>query len=234
MLADQLTPDQKAHLGVLTCIEITFCSNFGGDLGNRIAKEFGLTVVYSSSATLVQPDYTSNCQRAKEAGVTAFFVVADGGMTSRTIRSCKKVGFDPQFASSPAAMSPSVSELPELENVLLGATVKPWTADDPNAQRYLATLAKYVPGGVPGGSGSIGWASALVLERAGQHLGDSPTPQDIYEGLWTFKNVDFNGFTAPLTYAKDKPASYPTCWWTMVIHDRKWMTPDNGKRSCRR
>jgi branched-chain amino acid transport system substrate-binding protein len=232
MLAENLTSNQKAHLGVLTCIEAAICANFGGPNGSKVANKFGLKVVYSSGSTMVQPDYTSNCESAKNAGAQVMFIVADGGMTSRTIRSCNKIGFHPQFATSPVAMAASVVDLPELEGILLGATAEPWVANDANAKRYLATLQKYVPGAEPQGSGSVGWAVAMMLEKVGANLPDNPTPQDIYEGLWKVKNFDFDGYTAPLTFAKGEPASYPTCWWTMSIHNKQWTTPDNGKRSC--
>jgi branched-chain amino acid transport system substrate-binding protein len=233
MLNEQLTPQQKAHLGVLTCLEAAVCANFGGANGTRVAEKFGMKVVYSGSSTMVQPDYTSNCQSAKNAGVQALFAVGDGGFTSRIIRSCHKIGFNPQFASSPVAMAASVVNLPELEGILLGATAIPWiTTSDANVKRYITTLTRYVPGAVPSGSGSVGWAVAMMFEKAGANLPDNPKPQDIYEGLWKVKNFDFNGYTAPLTYAKDKPASYPTCWWTMSIHNQQWTTPNGGKRAC--
>jgi hypothetical protein len=85
---------------------------------------------------------------------------------------------------------------------------------------------------LPAGSGSVGWAIAMMLEKVGANLPDHPTSQDIYDGLWKVKNFDFDGYTAPLTYAKDKPASYPTCWWTMSIHNQQWTTPNGGKRGC--
>lgn len=232
MLAEELTPDQKQHLGVLTCIEAAICANFGGPNGNKVAKQFGLNVVYSSGSTMVQPDYTSNCQSAKNAGAQVMFIVADGGMTSRTVRSCNKIGFKPQFATSPVAMAASVVDLPELEGILLGATTIPWIANDPDVKRYLTALQTYIPGALPQGSGSVGWAAAMMLEKVGANLPDNPTSQDIYDGLWKVKNFDFGGYTAPLTYAKDQPASYPTCWWTMSIHNKQWTTPNGARRGC--
>jgi branched-chain amino acid transport system substrate-binding protein len=232
MLAQKMTPDQKAHFAILTCLEASVCSSFSSPAGLEIAKQYGMNVVYNASSTMVQPDYTSNCQSAKNAGAKAMFIGADSGMTSRVIRSCSRIGLTMQYAAAPIAMAASVAELPEMDGVLLPATTLPWTVDHPVAQRYLATLAKYLPGALPQASGAIGWASALMLERAAANLPDSPTPADIYAGLWKVKNVDFDGYTVPLTYAKGKPASYPVCWWTMQIVSKQWTSPDNGRRGC--
>jgi branched-chain amino acid transport system substrate-binding protein len=232
MMSGQLTPDQKAHLGALTCIEAALCSQFGAATGDKYATSNGMTLVFNAGATMVQPDYTSNCQSAKNAGVKALFVVGDSGMLSRTIRSCKRIDFNPVFASSPVGLAPSVSELPDLDGVILSSTTRPWTANDPQAQRYLSTLAKYVPGALPGGAGAVGWGSALVLEQAGKNLPVNPTKDDIYAGLWTIKNNNFNGYLAPLTYAKDKAAVYPVCWWPMVIRNKAWVALDNGAGGC--
>lgn len=232
MLNEQLTAEQKQHLGVLTCLEAAVCANFGGVNGTRVAEKFGMKVVYSGNSTMVQPDYTSNCQSAKNAGVQAFFTVGDGGFTSRIIRSCAKIGFKPQFASSPVAMAASVVDLPELEGILLGATAEPWVSDHPLVKRYLTTLQKYLPGSLPQGSGSVGWAAAMMFEKVAANLPDNPTSQDVYNGLYRIKNFDFDGYTAPLTYTKGKGASYPTCWWTMTIRGKQWTSPNGSERAC--
>jgi branched-chain amino acid transport system substrate-binding protein len=234
-LGQVLTPSQRAHLGVLTCIEAAICSRFGGETGAKYAAANGMNLVFNAGSTMVQPDYTSNCQSAKNAGVEALFVVGEAGMLSRTIRSCSKISFRPVYASSPIGLSPEAADIPELEGVILGSTVKPWTiTSDPQVQRFRSALTKWIPGAVPGGSTAAGWASALVFEHAGQNLPANPTSANIYAGLWTMKKQDFGGFTVPLTYAKDKPATYPTCWWPMVIHNRAWASTNNGVRGCRK
>lgn len=231
-LGQQLTPEQRKHVGALTCVEASICSQFGGATGAKYAQSNGLTLVFNVGSTMVQPDYTSNCQNAKAAGVQALFVVGDIGMLSRTIRSCHKIDFKPIFASSPVGLAASAAELPDLEGVILGSTVKPWTVADPQTQRFLTALGKYLPGVVPGGATSVGWASALVFEKAAEKIGANPTREDIYQGLYAIKGNDFGGYMSPVTYAKGVPAVYPTCWWAMVIHDKKWSSPDGGKRGC--
>ena len=230
----QLTPEQRAHFGALACIEVSLCSQYAGDSGAKIAADNGMTMVYNGQATMVAPDYTSNCQSAKNAGVQALMLAGDNGLISRAIRSCNKINFHPVYTTSPIAITAAAAELPELDGVIVNSVVKPWTLDDPQSKRYVAALAKYVPGSAPIGSGAVGWASALVLERAGQNLPATPTAQDVYNGLWKIKNDDFGGFTAPLTYTKDKPATYPVCWWGMSIKAKQWITLDNGARACKK
>jgi branched-chain amino acid transport system substrate-binding protein len=232
--AAQLTPDQRAHFGALACLEVSLCSQYAGDTGAQIAADNGMTMVYNGQATMVAPDYTSNCQSAKNAGVKALMLAGDNGLISRAIRSCNKIGFHPVFTTSPIAITAAAAELPELDGIIVNSVVKPWTLDDPQSRRYVTALAKYVPGSAPIGSGAVGWASALVLERAGKNLPANPTAQDVYNGLWQIKNDDFGGFTAPLTYTKDKPASYSVCWWGMSIKAKQWITLNNGARACKK
>jgi branched-chain amino acid transport system substrate-binding protein len=230
----QLTPDQRAHFGALACIEVSLCSQYAGDSGAKIAADNGMTMVYNGQATMVAPDYTSNCQSAKNAGVQALMLAGDNGLISRAIRSCNKINFHPVYTTSPIAITAAAVDLPELEGVIVNSVVKPWTLDDPQAKRYVTALAKYVPGSAPIGSGAVGWASAIVLEHAAKNLPANPTAQDVYAGLWTIRGNDFGGFTAPLTYAKDKPAVYPVCWWGLVIRSKSWVTLDNGARACKK
>jgi branched-chain amino acid transport system substrate-binding protein len=232
--AAQLTPDQRAHFGALACLEVSLCSQYAGESGAKIASDNGMTMVYNGQATMVAPDYTSNCQSAKNAGVQALMLAGDNGLISRAIRSCNKIGFHPVFTTSPIAITAAAAELPELEGVIVNSVVKPWTLDDPQSKRYVTALAKYVPGSAPIGSGAVGWASALVLEYAAKNLPANPTPQDIYAGLWTIRDNDFGGYTAPLSYAKGKPAVYPVCWWGMAIRAKQWVTLNNGARACKK
>jgi branched-chain amino acid transport system substrate-binding protein len=230
----QLSPDQRAHFGALACIEVSLCSQFAGPTGARIAAASGMTMIYNGQATMVAPDYTSNCQAAKDAGVQALMLAGDNGLISRAIRSCNHINFHPVYTTSPIAITAAAVDLPELDGVIVSSSTKPWTADDPQAHRYLAALAKYIPGSAPVGSGAVGWASALVFEEAAKNLPANPTPQDVYSGLWNIKGNDFGGFTAPLTYAKDKAAVYPVCWWGMEIENKSWVTLNNGTRACKK
>jgi ABC-type branched-subunit amino acid transport system substrate-binding protein len=233
MLHEVLTPEQQQHLGVLVCLEASVCSSFGGANGAKAAEGYGMRVVYTGSSTMVQPDYTSNCQSAKNAGVQALFTVGEGGFTSRIIRSCAKIGFKPQFATAPIGLAPGIVNLPELDGIMLGGMAVPWLSDHPLAKRYLSTLQRYLPGVLPGGAGSIGWAAAMMFEKVGAGFPDNPTAQDVYNGLYKIKNFDFDGYTAPLTYAKNKPAVYPACWWSMTIRNKQWLSVNGNTRACK-
>jgi branched-chain amino acid transport system substrate-binding protein len=235
MLSTSLTPDQKAHVAIQTCVEASICSSFGTDDAISIATSLGLQVVYKAVASLVQPDYTASCQSAKRAGAQAFFVVGDGGMLTRTIRSCTRVGFSPQYGSSPVALAPNIPEDPTVDGLILGATTFPWMiASNPVAKAYVAALTKYSPGVLPSGSGAVGWAAWLAFEyalRAG--VPDNPASADVVSGLNQIKNQTFGGFTAPLTFGPDRDQPSPSCWWTITVHERQFISTDGGKRNCK-
>jgi branched-chain amino acid transport system substrate-binding protein len=235
MFSTTLTPEQKQHVAVLTCVEATICSSFGTSDALAIARDAGLGVVYSGVASLAQPDYTANCQSAKNAGAQAFFIVGDGGMLTRTVRSCALVTFNPQFGSSPVAIAPSLVQDSRLQGLILGGTTLPWMVpSNAQAAAYVATLTKYTPGASPSGAGSVGWASWLVFQYAlRKGVPDNPTSADVVSGLNQIKNNTFGGFTAPLTFAPNQDQPSPACWWTIAIKDKQFVSPDGGKRHCK-
>lgn len=236
MLSTTLSAEQKKHVGVVACIEAEVCSQFSSAQAKEYAKSVGLSVVYSTAVSLTQPDYSSTCQSAQRAGAQALFVIGEGSMVSRSVRSCAGINYKPVFGSTLVSSAPDVVLDPNMQGVLWPSTVLPWTVtSNPTVKEYVGALAKYIPGAEPSGSGVVGWASWLVFRHALEKVtSENPTRDDLYNALNTIKNLDFKGFTAPLTYAAGKNHPGPLCWWTMKTENNKWTSTDNGKRYCAR
>jgi branched-chain amino acid transport system substrate-binding protein len=236
MLSTTLTAEQKKNVGVVSCIEAEVCSQFASAQAIEYAKSVGLTVVFTTAVSLTQPDYSSTCQSAQRAKAQALFVIGDGSMVSRTVRSCAGINYKPQFASTLVSSAPDVALDPNMQGVLWPSTVMPWTVtSNPTVKDYVGTLSKYIPGAQPSGSGVVGWASWLVFRHALEQVtSENPTRADLYNELNKIKNLDFNGFTAPLTYAAGQNHLGPLCWWTMKTENKVWSSTDNGRRYCAR
>jgi hypothetical protein len=93
-------------------------------------------------------------------------------------------------------------------------------------------MAKYAPGVSDGGAAGLGWADGLVLGRAGVHLPDNPTADDLKANLWKMKSDDLGGFTTPLTFPKGKPAVPTICMFIWGVKDHKFYAPEGPKAIC--
>ncbi|HWW55231.1 MAG TPA: ABC transporter substrate-binding protein [Acidimicrobiales bacterium] len=231
-LTKVLTPAQRAHFGALSCIEAAECSNFG-KVAAADAGKAGLTLVYNGSASLVAPDFTSQCEAAKQAGATVLGLAMDPNSIHRIGSSCAGVGYHPQLAISGAITTPDLASDLNLAGMMSVVVVAPWTATNiPAVALYQKVLGQYGVGVQLDGSSIEGWASAELFAAGTMNLPDNPTSQDVINGLDTIKNNDLGGLTGPLTFSKGQNAPVETCWWHLQLRNGKFFSPDNGQRAC--
>src|SRR5690606_35763156 len=74
-------------LATVTCVEVALCSGFYSIAPEQAGRR-GVEVVYRGQATLVQPDYTSHCLAAKNAGADMLFVGLESNSIDRIVKSC--------------------------------------------------------------------------------------------------------------------------------------------------
>lgn len=223
----------KSKLGVIACVEVQACSR-AYDLGESYGPEFGMRVVYRAKVSLVQPDYTSECLAARNAGVETMFLGIEVAGSIRLARSCKSVSYQPLYAIISSVATPSVASTPSFDKVAVGEVVMPWmVTSNPGIAEYQAVLKQYAPGVEPGPNPTAGWASAKVFELATKNMAEPPSSQNILAGLWSIKNNDLGGITAPLTFTKDQNAPKVFCYWTVQLVGGQFVSPNGGKRTCK-
>ena len=79
----------------------------------------------------------------------------------------------------------------------------------------------------------LGWAAGKILERAAcptRRTADQRRPPP---GLWSIKDDTLGGLTAPLTFVADQPVSPRPCWFTIVVTNRTFTSPDGFRQQCR-
>jgi branched-chain amino acid transport system substrate-binding protein len=219
-------------IGEFNCIEAPACSSFYPKF-REYAPKFGLNLVYGAQVSLTLPDYTAQCQGAKQAGARVLFMGLDGNSQSRVARSCKGVGYSPIYTSTSSAVVLGLADDPNLNGITFTLQVLPWMiTSNPRVQEYRAALAKYAPSQPPDGASIIGWTSAKLFEAAAAASGGTPTSAGLLKALWSMKGNTLGGLTYPLTYAKGKNAPQTMCYWLVQIKDGAFLSPDNGKMRC--
>jgi branched-chain amino acid transport system substrate-binding protein len=224
--------EAKPKVGVIYCVEVAQCSR-AQTLGPAYAKKFGFSLVYMGSASLAQPDYTSNCQAAANAGVQIFLVSLDANSLERLARSCASVNFHPVYVTIASAASLQIASDAGLEGMGAALNTLPWFAtSNPGIVEFQNALRQFAPGLRPGGASVTGWVSAKLFERASKNLSDPPTSQSILDGLWSIKDDDLGGLTYPLTFTRDQNAAPVLCYWVAQIKGGQYISPNNAQRAC--
>jgi len=218
VLAQVIKPGNK--VAAITCNEVPFCTGYVNN-AEKYAKEAGFKLVYNGSVSMTQPDYTSACVQAKNAGAQALALGMVDSAANRVKRSCKSVGLDVPFISNGTAFS-AAKPGDGMDGAWIASGVRFTPPSHPAVADWLATLKQYVPGTGATANGGIGWVSAKVFELAAKAMPDTPTSQAVLEGLWAIKGNDIGGMTRPLTYVKDQPAvQSPGCWFPAKMNDSK-------------
>jgi ABC-type branched-subunit amino acid transport system substrate-binding protein len=230
---DEAGPLGKTKVGLVSCVEAPLCST-AYTVDPKYASRFGFQIVYNGRVSIVQPDYTANCQAAQAAGAQVFLMYVDGPSIERLARSCASIGYHPIYSTMGEALTSDFPSDSQLYGLLGGIMNIPWfDPSNPGVTQYRSVMAKYAPGLQPDDASIDGWLSAVLFGVAAQHLSDQPTSQDLLNGLWSIQNNDLGGMTAPLTFVKDQPSS-PTqlCYWNVKVTAGEYVSPNSSKRTC--
>jgi branched-chain amino acid transport system substrate-binding protein len=219
------------RLGLLYCLEVAkMCGAF-----NEAAMKspVGKHIVIDEEVSVVAPSYTSQCLRLQAAKIDAVFALLDTAAAARMTQNCATQGYRPKFMILGLDATPDFPKVEALQGTYLpGATVPLTENQIPAVAEYHAAMAKYAPGVSDGGAAGLGWADGLVLGRAGVHLPDNPTADDLKANLWKMKSDDLGGFTTPLTFTKGKPAVPTICMFIWGVKDHKFYAPEGPKAIC--
>lgn len=222
--------------GGLFCTEASDCT-YVEDLyfSKGVAKQAGLEPVYRARISLTQPDFTSECIQARNAGVQIFTVIADPNTLARVGASCRRQNFSPQFISAGFLVDAKSPQQPGLENLALTMGAFPFEGlSTPAAKEFADAWRKYGGGAAPAPTASYTWASAKLFEKAARAAGaQAGTSAGILKGLSTIRNERLGGLTVPLTFSAGKPASDAGCWFVMRAAGGKWTAPQGDRPSCR-
>ncbi|MEW6475813.1 MAG: ABC transporter substrate-binding protein [Actinomycetota bacterium] len=230
--AQMLLPKAKKY-GSIVCVEADGC-NAAARVTTQSAKDLGFEVVYTARASIAQPDYTAECLAARNAGVQTLLVFLDPAGISRVGTACARQGFKPNFLTANSLVVDAQKDDPNLAGIVASTPVFPWfQTGTPATDEYQQAVKQFGQGLRPGVGGPTGWTSAKVFGKAAANMTEPPTSEAVLKGLWTFRNEDLGGITQPLTFIEGKNATPVSCWFTIVVNDGAWTSPDNFQRHCK-
>jgi branched-chain amino acid transport system substrate-binding protein len=224
----------KTKLAYLYCIEDTTCTNgYQIEIVNGGAKADGADPVYSASYSLTQPDFTTQCLSAQQAGANVVFFAGDGDSLVRMARDCSAQNYDPLYLAASIAVNAAVQSDPLLNGLISTQSNFPWVDSYTAAQAtYQQAMKTYAPNVAGSGSTAAEWASGMLAVAADQDLGATPTSAQFLQGLWSIKNNNLGGLAPPLTFNQGADASQSNCFFKMILHNGQFVDPNNGNYQC--
>jgi len=210
-------------IGVLYCAESPVCADVDG-LGQAFSQMIG-TEWESGSISATQPNYTASCLTMKDSGTDAIFLAHNGSVTVRVAADCTKAGYQPQQVGQLNAIDAAVIASPDFDGAILTGANAAYTDESvPGIKEFRDAIEAYSPGLTEDKQFNIlveqSWAGAKLFEAAATAAKLSPksTSADVLKGLYALKGETLDGISAPLTFAKGKPA-FPSCYFTSTIED---------------
>ena len=174
--ASVTVPQGKKKAATMTCQEATWC-NVAHERWPKLAAKYGYEIVNQAKVSLTQPDFTSQCLAAQNAGATVVLGAIDPNGWKRIVQSCNQVGFKPVYAAPVAPPTRyDFKDDPNFEGMIIPEPNAPWflTSVPPIAEMH-ATFKRYAAGLQADASTLAGWASAKLFER-GPPAATCPTP----------------------------------------------------------
>ena len=138
--ASVTVPQGKKKAATMTCQEATWC-NVAHERWPKLAAKYGYEIVYQAKVSLTQPDFTSQCLAAQNAGATVVLGAIDPNGWKRIVQSCNQVGFKPVYAAPVAQTRYDFKDDPNFEGMIIPEPNAPWFLNSRTAHRRDARHA---------------------------------------------------------------------------------------------
>jgi branched-chain amino acid transport system substrate-binding protein len=227
----------RKKFGMLYCVETSACGT-NEKMFERYSPAAGGTWMYSSPISLTQPDFTAQCQNAKNNGVDVLILGMDGSSMQRVGRSCTAVNYHPHYVTSALIISAAQSQDPVLRQDTMSTVSMnaPWMLEDLPGQRdFRRALRTYAPDMLVDGPAIAAWASAKLFEAAIARLGDAGrtgpiTTAMVLDGLGRIRNETLGGLAPPITFSPGQAhAPMVSAVFNEFLDTKGWSAPKGNK-----
>ena len=221
-------------MGVVYCVEDPTCSNGIQSLIQQGGgQQAGVTTVYSSSISITQPDFTTQCLDAKQAGATFIYFAGDGDSLIRMANDCAEQGYKPLYVGDSLAITANLASDSNLNGLLAGQTNFPWMDSYTPAQATYQQAVKQYDPQLAGSATTAGeWAAGMLAVAADKYLTAAPTSAEFFQGLWSIKNNNLGGLAPPLTFNQGGDATPSNCFFLMTLQNGQFQDLQNGTTTC--
>ena len=223
----------RTQLGVMYCEEVTPCPVQFNHLKNGGAQADGANLVWSSTYSVTQSDFTSQCIQAAQAKVNVIFLMGDANSLNRMATNCSSQNFHPLYEASSIGVSASVQSDANLQGMIGSIATFAWMdSATPAQQAYQQAIKQYAPSLVPSEASTEEWTSGMLLQAASKFLGAGPTSAQVMQGLYTISNNDLGGLTAPITFTANANPVVAPCAFYITLQNDKFVDTNNGHYRC--
>jgi branched-chain amino acid transport system substrate-binding protein len=221
-------------LASFACSDFGLCDNFDKRWSDKtVLDKAGFTLVARGRPSLTQPDYTSQCLSAKQAGAEAVIVALDGAAIRRFASDCARQDYRPRLSSSDLVVTKDLPGDRNVDGLVVGTKMAAFPDGRvPGVNEALAAFARFAPGQTPTGGMSFGWLIGEFFAQAGKNLPDNPTQKDLVAGLAAIKNNDLKGMTYPITVTPGKPMARQLCYGAALIQGDKFVAAPGPPLTC--
>jgi len=225
--------------GLFYCVEASICTGLKNNFPHSVARAKAASGPLLA-VSLTQPDYTSECQQMKSAGVNIIFFGLDGSASIRAARSCASLNYHPTIATGAIAVSAAAAQDQGLrrDNTYLGSGVVPYTTTDTaGIKAFHAAMARYAPSNPEDQQTLLGWASGKLFEAAlakvaAKARAGSVTTSMVLEGLWQLKDEKLGGLSPGATFAKGQHAKLVDCYYPLKLDPKGFSAPKGSTPVC--
>lgn len=230
--ADASVKAGQKSLGLLFCGEATACTHVRDIYTKNNIQKYGGNLVYTAQISLAQPDFTAECLQARNAGVQALIVAADGNTLTRVARSCHQQNYRPQLVSFGLALVNSLAEQPDLDGMIGVSTTAPWWLDVPQMAEYNDAIHRFASNLNRSGATIDAWLAGKLLEAGTKSLSATPTSREILNGLAALKNETLGGTTPALTFSAGGNATPAPCFYSLALRGGHFVAASGLQQTC--
>jgi branched-chain amino acid transport system substrate-binding protein len=221
-------------LATFACSDFGLCDNFDQRWSNAtVLAKAGFELVARGRPSLTQPDYTSQCLAAKQAGATTILLAMDGASIRRFAGNCARQNYHPTMATADLVVTRDLPADPNVDGLYIGTKMAPFPDTRvPGVAAAHAAFGRYAPGQMITGGMTNGWIIGAFFAAAGRNLPDHPTQRDLADGLYRIKNNNLDGMTYPITMTRGLPVARQLCYGVAVIKARAFTTAPGPSLYC--
>ncbi len=223
----------KTKFGVMYCAEVAACAS-AIPVIKAAAGGVGVKVTYSGSISSSAPNYTAQCLTAQQAGTES---IVDDSSVVKVADDCAKQGYHPQWIESEGTLNQQLRTDSNYNGVLADVAYAPWQLDNtPALQEFHAAVGNLVNTSTVPYQVIGTWTGAKLFQAAAQAGvpagNNSPTPQDIYNGLYGLNGNTLGGLSAsPEQFTQGQP-NILKCFYVMGIKNGQWTVPYGSQTFC--
>jgi ABC-type branched-subunit amino acid transport system substrate-binding protein len=232
----------KKKIAVLYCVEASPCgSNFNDTIiKDGFAKKFGMDVVYSGAVSITQPDYTAQCENAKNAGADTIAWGLDRAGLQRAAKSCAKLNYFPTLPliALQGSFDPTDVNIRK-SGAFLSSPTFPYLLDTtPALAQFHTAMKQYAPGGAIDTSASLVWSGGMMLARIVDSMGAAAqtkplTKEAVLAATGNISNETLGGLIPATSYKATGPQKENPCYFGIAFQpDGTFKAPNGMKPSC--